>query len=188
MSVVIPVFVGFILFSDNINFLKLAGIATALLAFYLTLKRKEKIKLTSKYLIFPLLLFLGNGINDSLLKYTQHNYIGNDIVLFLATVFSVSFILGFIILVVKRLYTKDRFEVKNIIAGIILGLLNWASTYYFIKGLYFFQVSCFVPIFNLGIVILSTLFGFLIFREKLRPVNWAGIILSVLAILVIAYS
>ena len=108
--------------------------------------------------------------------------------MFLATVFSVSFILGFVILIVKHFYSKDKFEVKNIVAGIILGLLNWASTYYFIKGLYFLQVSSFVPIFNLGIVVLSTLIGFLIFREKLRPLNWAGIILSVLAILVIAYS
>jgi uncharacterized membrane protein len=67
-------------------------------------------------------------------------------------------------------------------------LLNWYSTLYFLKGLDIFQVSFFVPVFNVGVVALSAITGYMVFKEKLSRMNWIGIVLAILAIVLIAQS
>jgi uncharacterized membrane protein len=48
------------------------------------------------------------------------------------------------------------------------------------------QVSVFIPIMNISVVGLSSIIGFLVFKEKLRRINWIGIFLAFIAILFIA--
>ncbi len=186
MSVVIPVILGFILFGDSSNLIKISGIILALIAFYLTFKKKEKISLKKKYFFLPLLLFLAVGANDSLIKFTEHFYIEGDFVKFLATAFFFALVFGLFVLGFK--IKKQKFAIKNIIAGIILGLLNWWSTLYFIKGLDAFEVSVFIPIYNVSVVALSAIVGSIVFKEKLRFINWIGILLAISAIAMISLS
>jgi drug/metabolite transporter (DMT)-like permease len=40
----------------------------------------------------------------------------------------------------------------------------------------------------MGIVLFSAVFAWLVFKEKLSAVNWAGIILALFAIALIAYG
>jgi uncharacterized membrane protein len=46
--------------------------------------------------------------------------------------------------------------------------------------------SVIFPVNNMGIVLLSALLAWIVFKEKLSPVNWTGIVLSVVAIIMIA--
>ncbi len=188
MSVVIPVLAGLILLSEKISFMAALGIAIALLAFYLTLGSGEKRAFPKKYIILPLLLFLGNGINDTLMKYSEHHYVedNNDLVLYLSVIFLTALGLGIIISIFRYSRKKFRIEFKNILAGILLGLLNFGSTLYILKSMGIFDSSIVFPIANAGIVCLSAVSGFFIFGERLTPRNWAGIILGILAILLIA--
>ena len=186
MSVVIPVILGFLIFGDSAGIVKIIGIVIGLAAFYLTTKKEKTIKVNKSYLFLPLLLFLVVGINDSLLKAAEHFYITDDFVLFLATSFGFALIFGLFVFIFKSTKQKKQFALKNIIAGIILGILNWYSTLFFLKGLDVFQVTVFIPVFNIGVVTLASLIGFLIFKEKLSKTNIAGIVLAVIAILLIA--
>jgi drug/metabolite transporter (DMT)-like permease len=185
MSVVIPVSLGFLIFGDPVNIFKIAGIILALVAFYLTSKKEKAIKISTKYVWLPVLLFLAVGINDSMFKIAEHYFIGGDFVVFLATAFFVALILGMIVLLIKMLEKKEKFALKNVLAGIVLGLLNWFSTLYFLKGLDLFDVSVFVPLYNIGVVALSAVIGFLVFNEKLTKLNWVGIMLAIIAIFLI---
>lgn len=191
MSVVIPVSIGIFLYSEPPTTLKLAGILISLLAFYLTFKKKSNTRIDFRLIILPILLFLGNGSNDSLTKHatTKLPEFGNDFMLFLGVVFSVSFLIGLSIWLVSWRWKKNtafRFSPKSILAGAWLGLLNFGSSYYFIVALGHFDSSVFFPIFNVSIVGLSALSGFFLFREKLLPVNWFGIFLAVCAIILVA--
>jgi len=186
MSVVIPVILGFLIFGDSAGFIKITGIIIGLVAFYLTSKKEKNIKINKNYLFLPLLLFLVVGTNDSLMKTAEHFYITTDFVPFLATSFGFALIFGLIIFVFKTVNHKNAIEIKNVIAGIILGLLNWYSTLFVLKGLDSFQVSVFIPVYNVGVVALATLTGFLIFKEKLSKTNIAGVVLAIVSILLIA--
>ncbi len=186
ISVIIPVLLGFIIFSETRSIYKIIGIIAALITFYLIFYKKKQMRMDWKYIAFPLLLFLGNGINDSLLKYSQYFYIKDDFISFLTFIFSVALIFGILILLIRSIKSKEKINLRSIISGILLGLLNWGSTYYFLVGLDYTEVSVFIPIFNISVVSLSALIGFFIFKEKLTLINWAGVILAIFAIILIA--
>ncbi|RLD52584.1 MAG: hypothetical protein DRJ05_17320 [Bacteroidetes bacterium] len=188
MSVIIPVSLGFIIFGDTATFFKITGIILALAAFYLTFKKDKPVIKNTGYALLPLFLFLAVGTNDSMMKVAEHYFIIDDFVVFLATAFGVALFLGIIGLIAQKKRNREVFAIKNIIAGIILGLLNWFSTLYFLKGLDIFQVSFFVPVFNVGVVALSAITGYLVFKERLSKQNWIGIALAIMAIILIERS
>ena len=188
MSVVIPLLAGLILLNEKINLLSGLGVAIALLAFYLTLGKGANSSFPRKYLILPLLLFMGNGINDTLMKYAEYYYVAdtNDLILFLSIIFSASLVLGLCVSTAKYINKKYSVSPRNILAGIILGLLNFGSTFYILKCMSIYDSSVVFPVSNAGIVSLSALIGFFLFKEKLSKINWAGIMLAILAIILIA--
>ncbi|MCK9611864.1 MAG: DMT family transporter [Bacteroidales bacterium] len=186
MSVVIPVLTGFVFFNETAGWMRISGILLALLAFYLTLKKTSSQKVRLKYAILPFLLFLGNGLNDSVFNISQELYITDDFTDFLTVAFGVSLLICLTILLIQLFGKKNKLNIRSMSAGIALGLLNWFSTYFFLVGLSFFDVSVFVPVFNASIVIVAALIGYFFFKEKFSAVNFIGILLSVVAILLIA--
>lgn len=186
MSVVIPVTLGFFLFQEEATLLKILGTLTGLVAFYLTFKKEKGVELNKKYIYLPFLLFLAVGVNDSMLKVSQHFFINGEFVLFLASAFFVALIIGFVVSLFLNQKFIFNFRVKNIVAGSLLGIFNWYSTFYFLKGMDTIPVSVIVPVYNVSVVALSAIIGFLFFKEKITRENWIGVLLAVAAIIMIA--
>ena len=186
MSVVIPVLVGFIMFKEDFNWMRIIGIVLAMAAFYLTMMRTTAQKAESRYLILPVLLFLGNGINDSVFKISQELYINGNFTSFLIIAFSVSLLIGLLVMIPRMIILKLKVTWVSILAGTILGLFNWFSTYFFLVGLSRFDVSVFVPVFNVSIVAIAAIIGYLFYKEKLSPVNIIGIVLAIISIVLMA--
>ncbi|RLD81438.1 MAG: EamA/RhaT family transporter [Bacteroidetes bacterium] len=188
MSVVIPVIAGLLLLQEEISLLAAIGVVVALLAFYLTLGGGKHRSFPRKYVILPLLLFLGNGINDTLMKYSEHHFVSdtNDLTLFLSVIFLTSLVLGLFISGKRYVEKKQRITWHTIVGGSVLGLINFGSTFYILKAMGIYTSSVVFPVTNAGVVTLSALVGFLFFREKLSSRNWIGIFLAILAILLIA--
>lgn len=182
MSVVVPVLFGFLLFGDSTGWPKLAGILLALVAFYFTSKKETSGQMNTRYFYLPVFLFLAFGANDTMLKMAEHYFINDDFTPFLATAFAAALVLGTLVLVFKWRSGHEKFQYKNVVAGIILGLLNWYSTLYFLKGIDVSEVSVFIPAFNTGVVVLASLVGITLFGEKLSKKNRIGIFLAILAI------
>lgn len=190
MSVIVPVLFGILLYNESVTFLKVLGIIIALVAVYLSSVKEEKSEKKGT-LLFPILLFLGSGTIDTLLKYIQTNYVSNeDVSIFSGTLFGIAAIFGFIILVIKSIKKREPFELKNIIAGIVLGVPNYFSIIFLIKALQTkgFESSALFTINNVGIVIVSTLVGLLLFKEKFSVKNKIGIALAILGIVLVTIS
>ena len=85
---------------------------------------------------------------------------------------------------------KSKFEIKNVFWGIGLGVPNFLTVYYFFRSLEsgIMESSQIYPILNMGVIVLSALSGFLLFREKLSIRNWLGICISLLAIAAITFG
>ena len=190
MSVVVPVFFGIILYNESVTLLKVLGIIIALVAVYLSSVKEEKLEKNGT-LIFPILLFLGSGTIDTLLKYIQTNYVLNeDVSIFSGSLFGIAAFFGFIILAIKSIKKREAFGVKNIVAGIILGVPNYFSIIFLIKALQNknFESSTLFTINNVAIVIVSTLVGLLLFKEKFSVKNKIGVALAVLGIVLVAIA
>lgn len=190
MSVIIPVVLGLFIFGDALNFIKISGIALALLALVLTLCGNGGKSFKLKFIFLPVLVFVFSGLNDSAVKITQALFLSNsthDYVSYAATAFVFAFALSTLMVIVTRSKGGQWKYLNTIIAGSILGLLNWSSIFFMLKGFNQMEVSVFVPLLNVSVVSLSTLIGFFFFKEKISKINFAGILLAIFAIVLIAY-
>ena len=190
MSVVIPVLFGIFLYNESVTFLKVIGVLIALIAVYLS-SVKEGISEKKGTLLFPVLLFLGSGAIDTLLKYIQVNFVADeDIPLFSAGLFGIAGIFGFTILAIRTIKKREAFGFKNMLAGIVLGVPNYYSIFFIIKALQNknFESSTLFTINNVAIVILSTLVGLLLFKEKFSTKNKIGVALAILGIVLVTIA
>jgi drug/metabolite transporter (DMT)-like permease len=186
MSLVIPILVSVIFWGESLNLIRITGILLALTAFYLTFRKKGPVAWKAKYTFLPFLVFAGNGMVDTTMKFADHYYIKDDLVLFLAVVFTTGFLIGSGIMITQLARGSSTIQMKNIAGGVFLGMINFGSTFYMLKAISVFESSVVFPVTNAAIVGLSGLAGYIGFREKLSWINWMGIILAILAILIIA--
>ena len=189
MSVVIAIIFGVWYYEESIGLVKLIGILLALVAVYLTsIKEKNEIVKKNKDFLFPVLLFFGSGAIDTSLKYVETSFVAEGgVPLFSATIFGCAFVLGVIVLLYQKVKGILSFEFKSILGGILLGVPNYFSIVYLLKALSTegIESSTAFTLNNVGIVILSTLFGLFIFKEKLISKNWFGIIIAIVSIILI---
>ena len=191
MSVVIPVFFGVFLYNESVTVLKIVGIVIALIAVYLVSLKEDKIAAKNAGLLFPVLLFLGSGTIDTTLKYVETNYVDKaDVSVFSGSLFAIAAFFAGIILIIKAIKKRGKFGIKNGIAGLILGVPNYFSIVFLIKALQTegFESSTLFTINNVGIVILSTLVGILIFKEQFSIKNKLGVALAILGIVIVALA
>ncbi|MFD0861865.1 EamA/RhaT family transporter [Sungkyunkwania multivorans] len=190
MSVVIPVIFGVWAYDEHLGFVKILGILLALMAVYLT-SIKESASFTKGNLLLPVLLFLGSGVIDTSIKYLETNYVPSDgIPLFSATIFAFAAIIGLAIITFQIIKGNFRFIGKNILGGIALGIPNYYSIYYLLKALQTkgLESSTLFTINNVAIVMLTTLFGLFIFKERLIPRNWLGIVIAIISIIIVTLA
>ncbi|SOU87915.1 EamA family transporter [Tenacibaculum dicentrarchi] len=204
MSVTIPIIFGVFLYDESIGFIKIIGVLLALTSVYLASAKSDTTSVNLKDLKYPILLFLGSGCIDTLLKYMEISYVSKSAIpMFLATIFGCAFIFGCFFMALQVLKSsildkkiksiqikqeEGKQILKNIIAGIILGIPNYYSMAFLIKALKTegLESSTLFTINNVSVVILTTIFALVFFKEKLVKKNWIGIGLAVISILVVA--
>ena len=193
LSLIIPVLIAFLFYGDSINSLKLIGIFVALFAVYFVSKRSNHHEKLSKWLLIAIIIFvfIGSGIVDALIKHVELNFMKpEEYNLFLICSFATAAFIGIILIIIRHLYFKVRFKTKNIFTGLALGIPNYAALYYLIKTLNLpgFESSVIFPINNIAIVLGSTLGGYFLFKEHLSRINWLGVLLAIISILLIAFA
>lgn len=187
MAVIIPILFGIFVFNEKLNISKLTGITIALFAVYLTSKKESGKFKASNYLL-PILLFFGAGLTDTSMNYIQHMYISEqETGIFASFTFVFAFIFGLLFIVAKSSVQEIRIKAKNIVAGILLGIPNYFSMYYFIKALQNknLESATIFTLINIGVILLTSLFSMILFKEQIKKENIIGILLAIIAILLI---
>jgi drug/metabolite transporter (DMT)-like permease len=191
LSLVIPVLFSIFLYSEQAGFLKVLGIILAFPAVYFTTRVKTE-EGRRQSLFWPILLFLGSGLLDTLVKYVEQSFLDTPAVQASYTihVFAIAGIIGTVYVLILTLAGKIRLHYRNIIAGIVLGIPNYFSIYYLIRLLNsdFMQSSAAIPVSNVGVVVVSTLVAMLFFRETANRQRIAGLLLAIAAILLISFA
>ena len=181
MSLIIP-FSAALYLEENADFSLIngVGILIALIAIYLTFKKNTKL---SHPITIAIILFFGAGILDTSLNYIEENFLvyKQDHSQFIMIVFFVAFLAGLI----KIIYSRKKIRVKNIIAGIILGIPNYFSIYFALDALNQIGGAIVFPVLNIGVVLLSSIISFKFYSEYLSKLNWGGITLACLSIILI---
>lgn len=191
MSVVVPILFGVYLYNESLGVFKIIGIIIALVAVYLASVKQNEDKHEKAGLILPVILFIGSGAIDTTLKYVQNNYVSEGgVEIFSGSLFGFAALFGLIILAIKTIKKPEAFGWRNVVAGIVLGIPNYYSIVFLIKALQTkgFESSTLFTINNVSIVIVSTLVGLLLFKEKFSVKNKIGIMMAVIGIILVAIA
>ena len=190
MSMIVPVIIGIYLFKEALGVFKLIGIFLAISAIYMTSTKSGKLLFDKKFMPIILLIFLGQGIADGTLSWTQKFTLSTENTsLFFASTFFSAGTFGCLFLVYDLMVKKIQFQAKSILWGIALGVPNYLTLHFFIRSLQspILESSQVFPVVNMGIIILSAISGIILFKEKLTPLNWSGIAIAIIAISFISF-
>ncbi len=189
MSLVIPVILGVVLYQEKLSGPQIAGIFLALAAVYFASIKNGGMAISKKTLILPLLVFLGSGIIDASIKYFETDHLEPDEVsIFSAMLFGFAAISGFVFIGVKAIKKPLKLNFKNVLGGICLGIPNYFSIFFLLRALQAsgLESAAIFTLNNVAIVMLTTLLGIVLFKEKMNPKNWGGITLAVASIILVA--
>jgi drug/metabolite transporter (DMT)-like permease len=191
LSLVIPVIFSLIVYREHATIAKVAGILLAFPAVYLT-TRVEGDDHKPQNLLWPVLIFFGGGFLDTATNYIQLNFLNTTEAeaAYTIFVFAIAASCGLVLIVVLLAMKKITLQWRNLIAGILVGVPNYYSIYYFIRALNsnFLESSASIPVLNIGILAASALTAILLFKEHVNTLRIIGMAMSVIAILLIAFG
>lgn len=194
MSMIIPITAGIILYNDKVNLLRISGMVVAICAVVMSSYRNEKngeLSATHSRLLWllPLLLFIGSGMVDTCIKISEHFLMnGENDDLFVAFLFGSAGVIGVALTLINLIRKGLRIEIRSMAAGILLGTLNYFSILFLMRvlGSQGAESSVVFALSNVLVVLFSTLFAILLFREKLSRINILGILLAITSILILS--
>lgn len=194
MSMVVPIlFSLFFMKIDSRDFsiMNYVGMSLAVCSIYLASLRKSvgpQRTMKSKYFILlPFAVFACGGAIDTIINYSNHTYLNSaNQDTFPIILFGFAAFIGIIILA----FSGKKLELKNVIAGICLGIPNFFALLSIFKALSVFQNNgaVFFPLYNVGIILVSTIGAMIIFKEKLSRINYFGLGLSILALYLLSHQ
>lgn len=200
-SLIVPVICGWLLLAQPApSWIPVILVVAAMLMFSLGEKsasKGEKELVDRKKhrggMAFLFVVFLFYGASDFSLKFVQQRIsdtyasagdavIDQQLDALAGTIFLMAMLLTLLAILLRSIKHPFRLSWKSVGLGVALGLANLGCTRSVLNGLLTLDTGTFYPLYNVGIILVTTLIGVLFFKEKLRPIQYVGLAISILAI------
>ncbi|MBQ7076600.1 MAG: hypothetical protein IJM91_00495 [Lachnospiraceae bacterium] len=192
LGVLVPLLMAIVFFKERPQVVEIIGIITAIAAiFVINLEKKadgdssvENTEVTagpkSKAIYLLLLLLITGGLTDSFANI--HDKMGNRACSdqYLLITFSVALLSSIVMAFVK----KQSFRLTDFTIGMFVGFPNYFCSRFLLLSLSKLKAIVVYPVYNIATILLISLCGIIVFREKLTRNRLIGIIM-VLAALVL---
>jgi drug/metabolite transporter (DMT)-like permease len=188
MSMAISMLLIIILYREPLSFFKIGGIVLAFVGVFLVSFSRSEKKKTNNSLWLLLILFVGSGVLDFILNYVQKYELYHlTPSLFSAFGFGISGIIGLIILIYRINTQNIKVTLKNIFAGVLLGIPNYFSIYLLILSYKStgWNDSTVLAVINISVVMISAIIGFIAFKENLTARKIIGLVSAIGAIILL---
>lgn len=189
LSLFLSLCAAYFLFNEHFDRLKYVGIIFGFVAIILTLYRKSNSSSSKNSFLYLLLVFLGFGIIDILFKLvSQITIFPYTTSLFI--IFCISFILSLSYILYLAIIKKTKLQLINFICGCILGFFNFGNILFYLKAHRAMadNPSTVFAAMNIGVIILGSIIGILVFKERLSKFNYIGLLFALIAIILITLS
>ncbi|SMC97750.1 EamA family transporter [Pedobacter africanus] len=186
LSLFLPIMAAYFIFKEQFSLPKIAGLSIGFIAIFFTLYKKTAQKNEGLNWLYPIFVFIGFGIIDILFKKIAQikaiPYTSSLIVIFI-----LAFVISLAAVFYLSAFKKQKMEFVNFICGCILGFFNFFNILFYLKAhrIMADNPSVVFAAMNMGVIIAGSLVGILIFKEKLNKLNYWGLALALLAILLI---
>ncbi|RTY96729.1 EamA/RhaT family transporter [Flavobacterium sp. GSP27] len=187
LSLFIPILAAWLVFKEDFTILKIAALLAAFPALLLILAKPSEN--TKNKWIYPAVVLLGFGIIDILFKQIAlHTTLPYTTSLFV--VFGIALFIMIGAVIYNVMITKVSLNFKNIIFGGMVGVFNFGNILFYLKAHKAFaeNPSTVFAGMNMGVIVMGSLVGIFIFKEKLTKMNFAGLFLALIAIVLIVIS
>lgn len=187
LSLFIPILAAWLLFDEEFNSIKLIAFLIALPALLLILSKKTD-NLSNKW-IYPTVVLVGFGTIDILFKQialtTSLPFTSS-----LFIVFGISLIIISAVVLYEIAIKKTRFKSNNLLFGALVGVFNFGNILFYLKAHQAFakNPSTVFAAMNMGVIIIGSLIGIVVFKEKVSRYNYFGLLLAIVAIVLISIS
>ena len=192
MSMVIPVAAGVFLYHESMGLQKITGILFAIPAVILVSRSGDNDKVRGSgfgMIGLPLLLFIGAGLVDTSIKFTQHHFMNDsNRQLVIGSIFLSAGIFGMLRVLYEVIFLRKKVLLISIAGGILLGITNYLSLYFLLKCLAApgSESSTVFAYVNIGVVLTSFISGMLLFGERPERLRLIGVVLSIIAITILS--
>ena len=184
LSSALPTLGSLIFFAEHTNLYQVLGLILAFACLPLASKEPMRFgqagKEVWKGMLWGLLLFAVYGLTDFTFKIQTELEPLTNPSSFMATIFGTALLLTF-----PQLFKGTRPGKQCLFWGVVLGTTNVLATYFWIRTLTHLPGSVAYPMLGLGVIALTTLASLLIWREKLRPANFAFLVLASMSVFLI---
>lgn len=184
ISLLIPVLLSTLWYFELLTSAQWTGVVIVFVTLFLLLPNKRKMlrePFSAAWLL--VLLFLGTGIGDASLKVYEVEFsrlINKQF--FMALVFLTSFLIGLAVIAFRKKWTYTR---QEIVLGIAIGIPNLYTTIFLIEALERMNGAVVYSGVNILTVLGGTLLGLVRWGDRLSRVQWGGIFLTVIAIVLL---
>jgi uncharacterized membrane protein len=166
------------------------AIGLAILGIVFSSIKSDGVKMKGNLLLYPAIIFFGSTLIDFMIpKLSETANTQSEISLYACLPFLTAGITGGLyVLYQKAKGTSSlQFTKKEWMYGALLGVINYGSIFFLVKTIDsgWMMKSKIVCLNNLGVVMVSTFVAILLFKERLSKINWVGLGLSIVALLVL---
>ena len=174
--------------SEQLTPTKTIAIALAIAGVIFSSMRNDGTKLHLRAMVWPLLILVGSTVIDfGIAFFSAMPQNDSELSLYSCLSFGMAACTGIIILAIQLLRGTTTVGLKDVLAGLLLGAVNYGSIFFLVmshnSGI--MPNSTLLPVNNLGVVLIGALAAMFFFREKLSKFNWVGLLLSVLALVLL---
>ena len=182
LAVILSLLAAYFVFGEQFSQFKLIGVLLGIISILSIVfgqtSEPNTQQVNLKSALFLLSVWLGYAAIDVLLKYSS------SLGLQFAVTLNLIFILAFIFSVVYLLISQTLWQMKNLGAGILVGILNFANIALYVQAHMIFKTTPAIVFagMNILVVILGVLCGVILFKEKLKVYTWIGLSCGILAV------
>lgn len=187
LSLFIPVIAAYFLFKETFSVYKIIGLAIGFPAIALVLSKKDSN--TANKWFYPAIVLLGFGIVDVLFK----KIVLQTTLPFTTSLFVIfcgALIIAWLYVIYGLIIKKEKFNMFNLAFGALIGIFNFCNILFYLLAHKEFahNPSTVFAGMNMGVIVLGSLAGILVFKEKMTRLNYLGLFLALCAIIFITLS
>jgi len=181
IGIIVPVLLSIILWREIPNFLQGMGIIISLSAIILINVSSGDLRSLKNFNRTIVLLFIISGSVELSTKLFEKYYQTGSKPLYLFVTFFVAFLIS-VYFTFRDIRSGKKFTKTDVVTGIIVGVPNMFTSYFLIESFRYIKASVAFPIYSSGTILLISLSGVIIFKEKLKKKEIYAILMIVAAI------
>lgn len=179
LGLLVPMLFSMLIFGERMNLMQALGFVLAVAAIILINFEKEETSMQFKTGL--ILLLLVGGMADGMSKVFEE--VGNEALSsqFLLFTFGMACLLCWGLVI----YKKERLQKYHIIYGMLIGVPNFFAAKFLLKSLQTLPAVITYPTFSVSTIIVVSLAGICLFKEKLGKRQWIAIVGILIALILL---